>query len=101
MPSSFRSQLLLIFAEEDKIKDPKSIDRIVSEELPDQTLDTRLHEISQSIIIRGQCSELNPNCPCMVDAYCPKRYSKQLEKQQPRTLMVILCIGIVTMQTLF
>ncbi|GFT54582.1 hypothetical protein TNCV_344661 [Trichonephila clavipes] len=36
-------QLLLILAE-DKIRDPESIDRIASAELPDKTLDPRLHE---------------------------------------------------------
>ncbi|GFW74498.1 ATP-dependent DNA helicase [Trichonephila clavipes] len=92
---------LLIFAEEDEIRDLKSPDWIVSEELPEKTLDPRLHEISQSTMIHGQCGALNPNSPCMVDVNCPKRYSKQFEKQQLRTLMVILHIGLVTMQTIF
>ncbi|XP_054706695.1 uncharacterized protein LOC129216505 [Uloborus diversus] len=68
--------LLLILAEEDKIRDPETIDLIVSAELPDETLDPRLHEIVKSTMIHGPCGALNPNSPCITDGVCTKGYPK-------------------------
>ncbi|GBN06833.1 hypothetical protein AVEN_115960-1 [Araneus ventricosus] len=69
--------LLLILADEDKIRDPESIDRIVSAELPDETLDSRLHEIDKVRMIHVPCGVLNPYSPCMADGICTKGYPKQ------------------------
>ncbi|GFV82385.1 ATP-dependent DNA helicase [Trichonephila clavipes] len=69
--------LLLILAEEDKIQDPEIIDLIESAELPDKTVDPKLHEIVKSSMIHGHCGVLNPNAPCIVDGVCPKGYPKQ------------------------
>ncbi|GFV08865.1 helitron_like_N domain-containing protein [Trichonephila clavipes] len=69
--------ILLILTEEDKIRDPDSIDLIVSAELPDKTLDPKLHEIVKSRMIHGPCGVLNPNSPCIVDGVCLKGYPKQ------------------------
>ncbi|GBN27558.1 hypothetical protein AVEN_167654-1, partial [Araneus ventricosus] len=72
--------LLLVLAEEDKIRDPESIDRIVSAELPNETLDSRLHEIVKATMIHGPCGVLNPNSPCMADGVCTKGYPKQFRE---------------------
>ncbi|GFV93153.1 ATP-dependent DNA helicase [Trichonephila clavipes] len=69
--------LLLILAEEDKIRDPEIIDLIVSAELPDKTVDPKLHEIVKSTMIHGPCGVFNPNAPCIVDGVCKMRYPKQ------------------------
>ncbi|GFV21567.1 helitron_like_N domain-containing protein [Trichonephila clavipes] len=68
--------LLLILAEEDKIRDPEIIHLIVSAELPDKTVDSKLHEIVKSTMIHGPCGVLNPNAPCIVDGVCTKGYPK-------------------------
>ncbi|GBN29122.1 hypothetical protein AVEN_106795-1 [Araneus ventricosus] len=72
--------LLLILADEDKIRDPESIDRIVSAELPDEALDSRLHEIVKATMIHGPCGVLNPYSPCMADGICTKGYPKQFKE---------------------
>ncbi|GFY76077.1 ATP-dependent DNA helicase [Trichonephila inaurata madagascariensis] len=52
------THLLLIITEQDKIRDSESIDLIVSAELPEKTVDPKLHEIVNSIIIHGPCGAL-------------------------------------------
>ncbi|GBN35333.1 hypothetical protein AVEN_228207-1 [Araneus ventricosus] len=74
------THLLLILADEDKIKDPESIDWLGSEELPDETLDSRLHGIVKATMIHGPCGLLNPYSPCMADGICTKVYPKQFRE---------------------
>ncbi|GBO43140.1 hypothetical protein AVEN_121656-1 [Araneus ventricosus] len=72
--------LLLILADEDKIRDLESIDLIVSAELPDETFDSRLHEIVKAIMINGPCGVLNPDSACMADCVCTNGYPKQFRE---------------------
>ncbi|GBM66306.1 hypothetical protein AVEN_220068-1 [Araneus ventricosus] len=72
--------LLLILANEDKIRGPESIDLIVSAELPDETLDSRLHEIVKAAMIHGPCGVLNPDSVCMADCVCRNGYPKQFRE---------------------
>ncbi|GFV33654.1 helitron_like_N domain-containing protein [Trichonephila clavipes] len=73
----FYKHLLLVLAEEDKIRDPESIGLIVSAELPDKTVDPKLHKIAKSTITHGPCGVLNPNAPCIVDGFRTKVYPEK------------------------
>lgn len=73
--------LLIILADADKIRDPEAIDSVVCAELPDPTLETRLHEIVTATMIHGPCGTLNPNSPCMADGVCSKGYPKGFREE--------------------
>lgn len=54
--------ILLFLAEEDKIKDPDTIDRVVCTEIPDATSERHPCDIlAATIMIHGLCSMLNPH----------------------------------------
>lgn len=73
--------LLVILAEEEKIRDPEIIDSVVCAELPDATSDAQLHAIVTSTMLHGPCGVLNPRAPCMVDGACSKGYPKQFRNE--------------------
>jgi hypothetical protein len=61
----------------DKIKSDQ-IDSVISAELPDPQRDPRLFEIVIKTMIHGPCGAINPQCPCMENNKCTKRYPRQL-----------------------
>ena len=72
--------LLLILAEDDKIKDSDSIDEVVCAELPDASVHPELHDTVKSSMIHGPCGDLNRNSPCMIDGVCSKGYPKAFQE---------------------
>jgi len=61
----------------DKIK-ADEIDSIISAEIPDETVNPKLHTVVTKHMIHGPCEVLNYNSPCMVDGKCSKRYPRDL-----------------------
>lgn len=61
----------------DKIR-PNEIDSIISAEIPDETVDPKLHAVITKHMIHGPCGVLNYNSPCMIDGKCSKRYPRDL-----------------------
>jgi hypothetical protein len=61
----------------DKIR-PDEIDSIISAEIPDETVDPKLHVIVTKNMIHGPCEVFNNNSPCMIDGKCSKRYPRDL-----------------------
>lgn len=72
------AHILIWFA--DKIT-PDQIDQIISAEIPDKEVDPELFEIVTKNMIHGPCGTLKPNCPCMVDGKCTKRYPRDLHSE--------------------
>ncbi|XP_015175981.1 PREDICTED: uncharacterized protein LOC107066151 [Polistes dominula] len=61
----------------DKIR-PDEIDSIISAEIPDETVNPKLHAVVTKHIIHGPCGLFNYNSPCIVDSKCSKQYLKDL-----------------------
>jgi hypothetical protein len=61
----------------DKIR-PGEIDSIISAEIPNETIDPKLHAVMTKNMIHGPCGVFNNNSPCMIDGKCSKRYPRDL-----------------------
>ena len=57
------------------------VDQFISVELPDPSEDPLGFVLVQEFMMHGPCGELNPNCPCMKDGKCSKRFSKSFQDQ--------------------
>jgi hypothetical protein len=62
----------------DKI-DPKEINSIISEEIPDLSTDQILFDVVTANMIHGPCGNLNRSSPCMVDGKCIKSFPKNVD----------------------
>ena len=71
------AHILLIFAAEDKPRNPVDYDNIVSAELPDPQEHPAAYDTVSKNMIHGPCGTLNPQAPCMVDGRCSKYYSRE------------------------
>ncbi|CAF4947498.1 unnamed protein product [Pieris macdunnoughi] len=63
----------------DKLR-PDQIDNIISAEIPDPSTDKTLHDIIVKNMIHGPCGPENPQCPCMKDGKCTKKFPRKLHK---------------------
>ena len=75
--------LLIFLDQQDKIRNPKDVDDIVSAQIPDPVAHPLLYETVTKHMVHGPCGLEHPSAPCMVDKACSKRYPKQFE---PETL---------------
>ena len=55
---------------------PEEIDKFISAQLPDQSVDPIGFKAVSSFMIHGPCGAANPSCSCMVDGECSKYYPK-------------------------
>jgi hypothetical protein len=66
--------MLMILASEDKPQTPEDYDQLVSAEIPDKDLQSKLYQSVSKHMIHGPCGEFNPSAPCMKDGKCSKYY---------------------------
>nr|XP_047141146.1 uncharacterized protein LOC105850802 [Hydra vulgaris] len=59
-----------------RLETAEDIDSLISDEIPDQTVDPELFEIVKTCMIHGPCGILNPNSSCMKDGVCTKGFPK-------------------------
>ena len=71
--------LLLILAEDSKVRDADDIDTLISAEIPDKETQPELYSIIKSSMVHGPCGTLNKNSPCMIDGECSKDYPKDFQ----------------------
>ena len=55
------------------------VDQFISAELPDPNEDPLGFVLVQEFMMHGPCGELDPNCPCMKDGKCSKRFPKSFQ----------------------
>jgi hypothetical protein len=75
------SHILLILADEDKPRTPEDIDRIVSAEIPDPVQHPLAYETVTTSMMHGPCGAANPNCPCMENGVCSKKYPRPFSNE--------------------
>ncbi|WP_416879511.1 AAA family ATPase [Litorimonas sp.] len=83
--------ILLILDNSDRPKTPQDIDNIICAELPPDPEDTddpeeklqrqRLQQIVTDNMVHGPCGDRNPQCVCMEDGVCTKKYRKEFQSE--------------------
>lgn len=73
--------LLIILADESKLRTSFDIDSVISAEIPEPVAHPALHEIVKSNMVHGPCGVLNPASPCMAEGTCTKDYPKEFREE--------------------
>lgn len=63
----------------DKISTPHDVDRFISAELPDQSVEPALHRIVTTLMMHGPCGSAMPSSSCMKEDRCSKGFPKPLQ----------------------
>ena len=73
--------LLIVLADDCKIRLPEDIDSIISAEIPDVASNPELHNIIKTCMIHGPCGALRPFSVCMENGVCTKNYPKEFNEE--------------------
>ncbi|XP_076939461.1 uncharacterized protein LOC143608215 [Bidens hawaiensis] len=73
--------ILLWVAPTSVIKDACDVDKFISAEIPDPSVDHHLYKIVIDLMIHGPCGLLKPNSQCMVSGSCSKNFPKHYEPE--------------------
>ena len=75
------AHMVLFLADADKPRTTEDVDRLVSAEIPDPQLQPEFHNTVKRHMIHGPCGELDPQCVCMQNGECKKKFPKPLQQQ--------------------
>lgn len=72
------AHILIILAEDDKLREPVDVDWVVTAELPDPQAEPELFDLVKRHMLHGPCGALNDKSPCMIEKdgrrLCSKKY---------------------------
>ena len=75
------AHMVLFLADPDKPRTTEDVDRLVSAEIPDPQLQPEFHNTVKKHMIHGPCGQLDPQCVCMQNGECKKKFPKPLQQQ--------------------
>ncbi|XP_022003285.1 uncharacterized protein LOC110900724 [Helianthus annuus] len=71
------AHICLFLNDESKLPSVEHVDKFISTEIPDKNLDPDLYTLVSDYMIHGPCGVAKPNCPCMVEGNCSKKFPKK------------------------
>ncbi|OWZ04359.1 Helitron helicase [Phytophthora megakarya] len=75
------AHILLISRPEDKPLTAEDVNRLGLAELPDKEKHPHVYETVVTCMLHGPCGDANPNCPCMKNGKCSKKFPKHLSEE--------------------
>ena len=75
------AHMVLFLRDTDKPRTTEDVDRLVSAEIPNPHFQPQFHDTVKRHMIHGPCGELNPQCVCMHNGECTKKFPKPLQQQ--------------------
>jgi len=73
------AHILIWQADSDREPSAAFVDQFIFAELPDPKEDPLGFVLVQEFMMHGPCGDINPNCPCMKDGKCSKRFPKTFQ----------------------
>ncbi|XP_021991783.1 uncharacterized protein LOC110888572 [Helianthus annuus] len=71
------AHIFLFLNDESKLHSVEHVDKFISAEIPDKNLEPDLYTLVSEYMIHEPCGVAKPNCPCMVDGNCSKKFPKK------------------------
>ncbi|XP_022032333.1 uncharacterized protein LOC110933417 [Helianthus annuus] len=75
------AHICLFLNDESKLPSVDHVDNFIFAEIPDKNLDPDLYNLVSDYMIHGPCGVAKPNCPCMVEGTCSKKFPKKFSEQ--------------------
>ncbi|XP_035845337.1 uncharacterized protein LOC110933803 [Helianthus annuus] len=71
------AHICLFLNDESNLPSVEHVDKFISAEISDKNLEPDLYTLVSDYMIHRPCGVAKPNCPCMVDANCSKKFPKK------------------------